>query len=67
MCSRSGSSPPFVDVGNAFDTFGDPLEYSAGVGFRWQSPIGLVGLDVAQPLSEPGLGPRLHLSIRPEL
>ena len=58
---------PFVDVGNAFDAFGDPLEYSAGLGFRWQSPIGLVGIDVAQPLSEPGLGPRLHLSIRPEL
>ncbi|UCE88111.1 MAG: outer membrane protein assembly factor [Pseudomonadota bacterium] len=57
----------FVDAGNAFDSFGDPLEYSVGVGFRWRSPLGLIGLDIAQPLSEDGRGPRLHLSIRPEL
>lgn len=57
----------FIDVGNAFDSFSDPLEYSAGVGARWRSPLGLIGLDIAQPLSDDDRGPRLHLSIRPDL
>lgn len=57
----------FFDFGNAVDSFSDPLEYSAGIGMRWRSPLGLIGADIAQSLSEPELGPRLHLSIRPEL
>lgn len=57
----------FADTGNAFDTFGDPLEYSVGIGFRWRSPIGLIGGDIAQALSVDGLNPRLHFSVRPEL
>ena len=57
----------FADAGNAFDRFGDPLEYSVGVGFRWRSPIGLIGGDIAQPLSVDGQGLRLHFSVRPEL
>ncbi len=57
----------FVDVGNAFDEFGDPLEYSAGVGIRLRLPIATVGLDVAQSLSESGKSPRLHINFSPKL
>jgi translocation and assembly module TamA len=57
----------FADIGNAVDSFGDPLEYSVGIGARWRSPIGLIGIDIAKSLSTAGKDPRLHLSIRPEL
>jgi translocation and assembly module TamA len=65
----------FFDLGNAFDEFGqspdpndpDYLEYSAGLGFRWRLPVVTVGIDVAQPLSEPGAGPRLHINFSPKL
>jgi translocation and assembly module TamA len=53
----------FSDVGNAFNNFGDPLEYSAGLGVRWHIAVASMGVDVAQPLSESGSGPRLHLYI----
>jgi translocation and assembly module TamA len=43
----------FVDVGNAFDRFGDPLQYSAGLGFRLRLPVVTIGIDVAQPLTNP--------------
>ena len=33
----------FVDAGNAFDNFGDPLEYSAGIGVRYRLPFLSVG------------------------
>ncbi len=56
----------FVDVGNAFDRFGDPLEYSAGLGFRWRLPVLTLGVDVAQPLST-SAGPRLHINFSPKL
>ncbi|MBX3703503.1 MAG: BamA/TamA family outer membrane protein [Steroidobacteraceae bacterium] len=57
----------FADAGNAIDRFGDPLEYSVGVGLRYRLPFLSIGLDVAQPLSERGRGPRLHLNFTPEL
>jgi translocation and assembly module TamA len=57
----------FADIGNAVNSFGDPLEYSVGIGARWRSPIGLIGIDIAKSLSTAGKDPRLHLSIRPEL
>lgn len=56
----------FYDIGNAFDDFGDSLEYSVGVGVRYHIAVANFGLDVAQPLSEPGSGPRLHLYISTE-
>lgn len=43
----------FVDVGNAFDDFGDPLQYSAGIGLRFRLPVVSVGIDLAQPLTNP--------------
>ncbi len=41
----------FFDVGNAFNRFGDPMEYSVGVGVRYRLPVVSLGLDIAQPLS----------------
>jgi translocation and assembly module TamA len=56
----------FFDYGNAFNHFGDPLEYAAGVGFRLRLPVVTLGVDVAQPLSRSG-GPRLHINFSPKL
>jgi translocation and assembly module TamA len=54
----------FYDIGNAFDSFKDPkLEYSAGLGVRYNIAVASFGVDVAQPLSESGRNPRLHLYI----
>ena len=57
----------FFDFGNAFDSFSDPIEYSVGLGIRFRLPVVTLGIDVAQPLSEPGLGPRLHINFSPKL
>ena len=56
----------FFDAGNAFNKFGDPMEYSVGIGIRYRLPVVSLGLDIAQPLSTGG-GPRLHLNISPKL
>jgi translocation and assembly module TamA len=53
----------FFDAGNAFNDWGDPLEYSVGIGVRWRLPMLMIGLDVAQALSESDKSPRLHLNI----
>lgn len=53
----------FFDTGNAFNDWGDPLEYSVGVGVRWRLPMLMIGIDVAQALSESDKSPRLHLNI----
>ena len=53
----------FSDVGNAVNHFSDPLEYSVGVGLRYRIAVASLGVDVAQELSEPGHGPRLHLHL----
>jgi translocation and assembly module TamA len=56
----------FFDYGNAFNHFGDPLEYAAGVGFRVRLPVVTLGVDLAQPLSRSG-SPRLHINFSPKL
>jgi translocation and assembly module TamA len=56
----------FVDIGNAFNKFGDPMEYSTGIGLRYRLPVVSLGLDIAKPLSTNG-GIRLHLNISPKL
>jgi translocation and assembly module TamA len=57
----------FTDIGNAVDSFSDPLAYSVGVGLRWRLPGLTLGLDIAQALHAPGFdslpGLRLHLNI----
>jgi translocation and assembly module TamA len=57
----------FVDAGNAFDRFGDPLEYSVGIGVRYRLPFLLVGVDLAQSISETDRDPRLHMNFTPIL
>jgi translocation and assembly module TamA len=56
----------FVDFGNAFNSFKDPLEYATGIGLRYRLQIVSVGLDVAKPLSTNG-NLRLHLNITTKL
>ena len=56
----------FYDIGNAFDDLGDPMEYSVGVGVRYHIAVASFGLDIAQPLSESGRNPKLHLYIATE-
>jgi translocation and assembly module TamA len=56
----------FVDAGNAFDKFGDPLEYSAGIGLRYRLPFLSVGVDVAQSISDTSRSPRFHINFTPE-
>ena len=56
----------FMDAGNAFNEFGDPLEYSAGIGLRYRLPFLSVGLDVAQSISDTSRSPRLHINFTPE-
>jgi translocation and assembly module TamA len=53
----------FYDTGNAFNDWSTPLEYSVGIGLRWRLPMLLIGIDVAQALSESDRRPRLHLNI----
>lgn len=54
----------FYDFGNAFDSFEDPgLEYSVGLGVRYNIAVASFGIDVAQALSESGQNPRFHLYI----
>ncbi len=54
----------FYDVGNAFDNFGDQLEYSVGVGGRYRiAGVASIGVDVAQALSQSGRSPRFHLRL----
>jgi translocation and assembly module TamA len=53
----------FADIGNAFNDWNTPLEYSVGVGIRWKLPMLMIGLDLAQALSEPGKKPRVHLNM----
>jgi translocation and assembly module TamA len=54
----------FYDIGNAFDDFSDPnLQYSVGLGVRFNIAVASFGVDVAQPISESGHSPRLHLYI----
>jgi translocation and assembly module TamA len=54
----------FVDAGDAFNTRrGFDPKVGAGLGARWRSPVGLVGVDVAQGLDkDAGGGTRLHIS-----
>ena len=56
----------FYDIGNAFDDLHDPLEYSVGVGLRYHIAVASFGIDIAQPLSESGRDPKLHLYISTE-
>lgn len=59
----------FVDAGEAVDKFtSTAFKVGAGLGIRWQSPVGPVKFDIARPIGDPdhksfafyiGLGPEL--------
>ena len=57
----------FVDSGNAFA--GSTIEARTGAGFgaRWQSPLGPIRIDVRVPVNDREHGPRLHISLGPDL
>lgn len=57
----------FVDAGNAFGPGSESIEYAAGLGVRWLSPIGPVRLDFANALSRDTDPWRVHFSIGPDL
>jgi len=56
----------FYDVGNAMNDVSEELMSGAGLGIRWQSPIGPVRIDVAEALSYEGHPWRLHVNIGPD-
>jgi len=56
----------FYDTGNAMNNFNERMMSGAGVGIRWQSPIGPVRVDVAEALSLDGHPWRLHVNIGPD-
>ncbi|MEY3219431.1 MAG: hypothetical protein RIT27_788 [Pseudomonadota bacterium] len=61
------SSAVFFDVGNVFNKFDKiKLKQSIGAGLRWHSPVGIVRVDVAFPISKDDSGWRFHLVIGPE-
>jgi len=56
----------FVDAGNAFEEFHEPLRKSLGVGIRRITPIGPIRVDLAHPLSGDD-AVRLHITLGPDL
>lgn len=58
----------FVDTGNALRSFSDiQLETGVGAGLRWVSPVGVVRLDGAFGVSQPGAPFRVHFSMGPDI
>lgn len=58
----------FADAGDAMDTLdGFDAELGVGLGVRWASPLGLIRLDFASPLSDPSESLRVHFVIGPDL
>lgn len=54
----------FSDFGNSFDKdLNTPIAYSAGLGLRWQSPVGPIRFDIASGLSDDNHPIRLHFFI----
>ncbi len=57
----------FYDAGSASDRLLADIRAGTGVGVRWLSPIGMIRLDAAVAVDEPGHPKRLHFSIGPDL
>lgn len=58
----------FYDFGNAFDPdYTAGFKQAAGAGLRWRTPVGLVRVDVAFKMGEPGNQARLHVVVGPDL
>lgn len=57
----------FVDGGDAFTDSNFDLKVGLGVGVHYLTPLGAVRIEIAQPVSESGASPRLHINIGAEL
>ncbi|MEW6445554.1 MAG: autotransporter assembly complex protein TamA [Pseudomonadota bacterium] len=57
----------FVDAGNAFNDGSIELKTGLGMGLRWRSPVGMVGLDVAHGLQNDKDNVRIHFSLGVDL
>jgi translocation and assembly module TamA len=57
----------FVDAGNAFASSDLEIKTGAGVGARWQSPLGPIRVDIAHPFDDETETWRLHISLGPDL
>ncbi|MEW8624593.1 MAG: autotransporter assembly complex family protein [Candidatus Thiodiazotropha sp.] len=66
--SGKWSGALFIDAGNAYDrVYDSETAYGAGLGVRWQSPVGPVRFDVASGWVEDEQHWRLHVVVGPEL
>jgi translocation and assembly module TamA len=57
----------FVDAGNAFDGFDVDPAIGAGVGLKWQSPVGPLRFYLAHPLNKADRTVRLHIRLGADL
>ncbi|MDH5572325.1 MAG: BamA/TamA family outer membrane protein, partial [Gammaproteobacteria bacterium] len=57
----------FYDGGNAIDNLAEKLERGAGIGLRWNSPVGPVRIDLASAVSRDDHPLRIHITIGPDL
>jgi len=57
----------FADAGNAFNGSRWDLKSAVGIGARWQSPLGPIRVDLAQPQDGTNRDLRLHISLGPDL
>jgi translocation and assembly module TamA len=57
----------FVDSGNAFEGADIDAKTGAGLGARWQSPLGPIRVDLAHPFDDETTSWRLHISLGPDL
>lgn len=64
---RNWGASLFVDAGNAFMTWDEPIQVGAGLGIRWYSPVGPLRLDLAVPVTKASFEPRVHVSMGAEL
>lgn len=60
------SAAIFADVGDAFTDSFEP-KVGAGIGVRWNSPVGPVRVDIGHGFQDPGDPVRLHVNIGPDL
>jgi translocation and assembly module TamA len=57
----------FVDAGNAFEGSRIDAKIGAGLGGRWQSPLGPIRVDLARPINDDTDDWRFHVTLGPDL
>ncbi|MCG8537857.1 MAG: BamA/TamA family outer membrane protein, partial [Pseudomonadales bacterium] len=40
----------FIDTGRAYISTSEPFSTGAGIGLRWEMPVGMIAFDVAAPV-----------------